>query len=232
MTMKEAIRVESQGPSVTVLLAVDEDHEIRFRLPQAEARQLAAALLQASGEPAPEEQEDDGPVSLVVGDYLVRSKVAKQAHRLGYDLKQLVWAANHPEDRWPAPYGQAEVRLGKLFAVLVKPDPDQAHAGILAGLIERTAALEGRPASVGQPKAKSSATSERVKISDLDSFLEQAERAGLVVSGPKPGGHRSVTSPQAPGLSVTMPSTPSDWRGVQNLVSQVRKTFGVDLTEP
>lgn len=61
-------------------------------------------------------------------------------------------------------------------------------------------------------------------------LLNRARRAGFAVSVAGSGHHKiwgSGTSGQ--GLSVTIPATASDYRGVLNAVMQIRSTFGVDL---
>ena len=61
-------------------------------------------------------------------------------------------------------------------------------------------------------------------------LLNRARRAGFAVSVAGSGHHKiwgSGTSGQ--GLSVTIPATASDYRGLLNAVMQIRSTLGVDL---
>ena len=61
-------------------------------------------------------------------------------------------------------------------------------------------------------------------------LLNRARRAGFDVSASGSGHHKiwgSGTSGQ--GLSVTIPATASDYRGLLNAVMQIRSTLGVDL---
>ena len=61
-------------------------------------------------------------------------------------------------------------------------------------------------------------------------LLNRARRAGFAVSVAGSGHHKiwgSGTSGQ--GLSVTIPATASDHRGLLNAVMQIRSTLGVDL---
>ena len=61
-------------------------------------------------------------------------------------------------------------------------------------------------------------------------LLNRARRAGFAVSASGSGHHKiwgSGTSGQ--GLSVTIPATASDYRGLLNAVMQIRSTLGVDL---
>lgn len=67
------------------------------------------------------------------------------------------------------------------------------------------------------------------KPQDMKDFITLAEGRGLVVEK-QHSGHFKISHPEIDGL-VSTGSTPSDPRSMDNLLSQVRSTFGIDLRQ-
>ena len=63
---------------------------------------------------------------------------------------------------------------------------------------------------------------------DIDQMLEMLHEHGFVTDL-RHGGHWNLSHPDVAGVSYSIPSTPSDHRGLANSVSDVRRLFGIDL---
>jgi hypothetical protein len=63
---------------------------------------------------------------------------------------------------------------------------------------------------------------------DLQRLFRELRRHGFAVSKTG-GGHQRITRTGRPGAAVFTASTPSDWRTIRNLKSNLRKVFEVSL---
>lgn len=62
--------------------------------------------------------------------------------------------------------------------------------------------------------------------------IEQSLHAHGFQTLPTRGGHRKATHPAHPGVVITVPHTPSDSRSYPNLVADIRRLTGIDITQP
>ena len=85
-----------------------------------------------------------------------------------------------------------------------------------------------RPRALPAPIAKKPRRKHRPrKIVSYDHLREALKDAGFEVT--QGGKHAKIHHPEHPGVFVSMPLTPSDSRGSQNIVAEVRARFGIDL---
>ncbi|XKH58480.1 hypothetical protein LG293_17820 (plasmid) [Citricoccus nitrophenolicus] len=146
---------------------------------------------------------------------------ADYAVRLGADEQDLVDALSDPESRVPGFNGCTWHVRGHV-AVLVSPD----H---VAMSVRSPAAVPGPRQTAGTGKSlcptgnrRWNPPTEPAKMVDLlkeDGFT--VERNG--------SGHYRVTHPRHRGKACVMPATPSDRRWARNFVSEIRRTFGLEI---
>lgn len=60
-------------------------------------------------------------------------------------------------------------------------------------------------------------------VKDTKQLLKSLKKQGFTVAEDRK--HYVVTHPEVPGVQVSIPKTPSEWRSFANTISQLRRSF-------
>lgn len=160
----------------------------------------------------------------VVDGVTIIGRVVEIAETHGYDLQMFADAANDPERAWDGTPG-TRCHLRGPVMVVVADDTGEVIAAASREVALRRSAFS---IATGQPRAKSGGCGKPVPR-DIDSLLARLDAHGFEVDRTRP--HYSITHPDKPGLRATAPKSPSDSRSIPNTVSQIRRTFGIDIRD-
>lgn len=156
------------------------------------------------------------------GGRRISRKAAQQIQELATTPADVDAAIAHPHstERTHQDNGTLYVR-GDLGVIV--PDDDRT---LIVGLVRvdpDTAPLRrGRRAGGGPARRMPTTATE----------IEQSLHAHGFQTLPTRGGHRKATHPAHPGVVITVPHTPSDSRSYPNLVADIRRLTGIDITQP
>ncbi len=151
---------------------------------------------------------------------LLSRKAAQQIQELATTAAAVDDAVTHPHstERTHQRNGTLYVR-GDLGVIV--PDDDQS---LVVGLVRVDTATtpRRRPRRAGGGRARRMPAT----IGELE---QQLHAHGFDIS-PARGGHRKATRADQPGVTITIPHTPSDSRSYPNLVADIRRLTGIDIT--
>ncbi|WP_061015163.1 type II toxin-antitoxin system HicA family toxin [Microbacterium sp. CCH5-D1] len=148
-------------------------------------------------------------------------KAGAQILELGIDVSDVDRAISSPHSTEPTHQHNGTLYIRGDLGVIV-PDDDQA---LIVGLVrvdpDITPLRRARRAGGGPSRRMPTTTAE----------LEQLLRGhGFQITAPR-GGHRKALHPDRPGVLITIPHTPSDSRSYPNLVADIRRLTGIDITQ-
>lgn len=149
-------------------------------------------------------------------------KAAQQIQDLATTAADIDAAVAHPHstERTHQHNGTLFVR-GDLGVIV--PDDDQT---LIVGLVRvdpDTSPLRPTRRAGGGPSRRMPTTAAE---------LEQLLRVHNFQVTQARGGHRKALHPDRPGVIITIPHTPSDSRSYPNLVADIRRLTGIDITQP
>lgn len=157
------------------------------------------------------------PSILEAEGYSITSQAAQYAQYNGIPYTQVLETIQFPSDNFPSRENYvyrseyADVIVGgqdkKLIINVAPPNRFNRH-------------------SYG--KAKPSATHSRRTFQKSSEVFKALTDHGYQVTL-QSGGHYQITDPTRPGLSCHTSATPSDGRAIENLLTQIRAEFGLDL---
>lgn len=146
-------------------------------------------------------------------------KAAAQIQELGVDVAAVDEAINEPHstERTHQDNGTLYVR-GDLGVIV--PDDDPAVV---------VALLRIDPDAAPVPRGRRATGGPAHRTPESSAELEQLLRAhGFEISAGR-GGHHKATHQHHPGVTITIPHTPSDHRSFPNLLAEIRRRTGVDV---
>ncbi len=149
-------------------------------------------------------------------------KAAEQIQDLGTTPADVDAAVTHPHstERTHQHNGTMFV-LGDLGVIV--PDDDPA---LIVGLVrvdpDITPLRHSRSAGGGPSRRMPTTAAELEHLLHVHGFQITAAR----------GGHRKARHHDRPGVVITIPHTPSDSRSYPNLVADIRRLIGIDITQP
>lgn len=125
----------------------------------------------------------------------------------------------------------AKVHSDGAFQVVVKSQPDgsdcvihvskegESKAEVPGDLVEDRRRISGKKTDL-----------RRSVPHTVEDFLERLKEYGFEIASTTR--HYSATHPDKPGIKQIIPTSPSDHRWADNLVSQVKNTLGIDVRQP
>lgn len=157
------------------------------------------------------------PGILEAEGYEITSLASQYAHHYGISYAQILETIQFPSENFPS-------RDNYIYR--------SEHADVIVGGQDSKLIINVAPPNrferPAYGKAKPSAThSRRAFQGNSDVFKALTERGYEITI--QPGGHYRITDPTRPGLSCYTSATPSDGRTIENLLSQIRAEFGLDL---
>ena len=108
---------------------------------------------------------------------------------------------------------------GDLGVIIPHDDP---------GTIVAVFHVDEHTSSAPRPRRRSGGPARQVPTSTTE--LEQMLRAHGFEISTSGGGHPKATHPDKPGAVITIPHTPSDRRSWLNLIADIRRHTGIDIT--
>ncbi len=158
------------------------------------------------------------PRSTAAGRRLSR-KAAAQIQELSVDVDAVDQAIDEPHstERTHQHNGTLYVR-GDLGVIV--PDDDPAVV---------VALLRIDPNAAPAPRARRSTGGPAHRAPESSAELERMLRGhGFEISAGR-GGHHKATHREHPGVTITIPHTPSDHRSYPNLLAEIRRRTGIDI---
>lgn len=166
------------------------------------------------------------------GPVRILASTRRHARLVGLSDAELVDAVLCPEDEWLSPRdGVALVRIHGDCAVIVAADDDTLILSAMsaARAVEQRRSVGSARPSGGSRKPGSGSPSGR-RPQDTDALLALCSEHGFDHQMTR-GGHYRLTHAEHPGRTVSLPSTPSDPRGLLNSVTTIRSVFGIDVRQ-
>lgn len=158
---------------------------------------------------------------------------AKFADRLeGMTLGRVDQIIDHPASSWPGWNGATVYSDGE-FQVVVgqrwsdtdcimsvsRDDPEKEDEALDRPVAEDRRRASGHKADRRRPVPTS--------VSD---FIERLKEHGFEVDDTRR--HYNITHPDKPGASAPLPRSPSDHRWADNMVTQIKQVFDIDVRKP
>lgn len=171
-------------------------------------------------------RHDDGPRpdGVTVNGVDIIGRVVEIAEHHDHSLRSIAAAVRDPEQQWAGEPGTTCYLRGDVMAIVAHDTGE-----VIAIAARETALIRRQHIGGGIPRAKSGGPGNRVPH-DVTSMLERVRAHGFDVQTDRR--HYIVTHPDVPGAMETMSKSPSDFRTFDNMVAQVRASFGIDLRDP
>lgn len=152
------------------------------------------------------------------GQHQLTARAREQLDEAGFTDDDVREALMSPIRVGPAAYGDRLEYRNHSLRVLVPRDSPDVVIGI--GVLHEMPSSPGRAKSGGPGRSIPSTPTE------LEGRLELH---GFTVNRTRGSGHISITHPDHAGV-IYGPSTPSDHRSYENLVAQIRRETGIDIS--
>lgn len=156
-------------------------------------------------------------------DWQLTYSARNRARDIGVFDEEMIAAATSPEiielDETQDPPARSYIRDG--ISVLVPVGDPTKIIGVMR--------VPRATLSQSVPKTPSGGPGKKMPggRAELRQMLEQH---GFVIDF-QGASHPKVSHPARPGTTVTIPASPSDYRSYRNVIAQVRRIFGVDITQ-
>lgn len=156
---------------------------------------------------------------------------AKFADQLvGMSLERVDEIIDNPTETWPGWNGATVYSDGEFQVVVGERWSDTDCVMSVSRDDPNTQDRRSAPAQDRRRSSGRKADRRRPVPTGVSEFLERLGEYGFEVDDSRR--HYSVSHPERPGVTASVPRTPSDHRWADNLVSQVRQAFGIDVREP
>lgn len=226
MSTSSRVRLqESAGGPVRLLIRLETGMELAIELAATDVKQLAEDMVDLVGEPTPATVNLDG--------LPVQFSPAAQEHagRHGIDLAAVAAGFEKRLDEWVSPIQRgtstAYVRVVTDSEAVAYYQAESGRRPYVVAIVPLKAAYDERRAagtkSAGRSGPGSVSPKEGKPKTEVE-LLDYLYERGFSVER-RLGGHLKITHPDAPGRSVTMAATASDWRAVENTLSHIKHEF-------
>lgn len=159
------------------------------------------------------------PIATPAGRRLSR-KAGIQTQAMGLSPGDVDETIDHPHSIEQTHQHNGNLYIRDGLGVIVPHDEPDIVVAVLR--------IDQHAPSTPRPRRSSGGSSRKVptSISELERML-RAHGFEITTSG---GGHPKATHPSRPDATITIPHTPSDRRSWLNLVADIRRHTGIDIT--
>lgn len=153
------------------------------------------------------------------GGHRLSRKAATQIQELGVNAEAVDQAIDEPHSTERTHQNNGTLFVRGDLGVIV-PDDDPALV---------IALLRINPGAAPAPRGRRASGGPAHRMPESSAEIERLLRAhGFEISAGR-GGHHKATHRDHPGVTITIPHTPSDHRSYPNLLAEIRRRTGVDI---
>lgn len=162
-------------------------------------------------------------VNLSSGSWTITARAHEQATLLGLTPEAVAAMADDPAYTSPDSMGRAMEHCKGGYKALVPHNSPH----VVIGVSEVREWGEDSTGPIRTPSAKSGGPGRRMP-GNLRELTDALTAHGFRIDLNHP--HPQATHPRHPGKVFVIPSTPSDYRSLRNLIAGLRRDFGIDIT--